>query len=139
MSKSKRFILCQNDFDNYEIRYDDKVFHFLWEVAPILNTQQAKIHRDEMSIKTMMSNMEKLEKENDELQKQVKRLQELAKRTEEEKEHFADLYNQCRRYKLSDEAIKQAYADLNRREREKHSQGNVTYVAKNQNEVFYYE
>ena len=38
-----RFILCQDDFGNYEIRYDDKVFHFLWEVAPILNEQQAII------------------------------------------------------------------------------------------------
>jgi len=38
-----RFILCQDDFGNYEIRYDDKVFHFLWEAAPILNEQQATI------------------------------------------------------------------------------------------------
>jgi len=38
-----RFILCQDDFGNYEIRYDDEVFHFLWEVAPILNEQQATI------------------------------------------------------------------------------------------------
>ena len=37
------FILCQDDLGNYEIRYDDKVFHFLWEVAPILNDQQATI------------------------------------------------------------------------------------------------
>jgi len=39
----KRFILCQDDLGNYEIRDDDKVFHFLWEVAPILNEQQATI------------------------------------------------------------------------------------------------
>ena len=39
----RRFILCQDDLGNYEIRYDDKVFHFLWEVAPILNEQQATI------------------------------------------------------------------------------------------------
>ena len=37
------FILLQDDFDNYEIRYNDEVFHFLWEVAPILNKQQAII------------------------------------------------------------------------------------------------
>ena len=38
------FLLCQDDFGNYEIRYDDdKIFHFLWEVAPILNKQQAII------------------------------------------------------------------------------------------------
>lgn len=40
----KRFILCQDDLGNYEIRYDDKVFHFLWEVAPILNKQQERIN-----------------------------------------------------------------------------------------------
>ena len=40
----KRFILCQDDLGNYEIRYEDKVFHFLWEVAPILNEQQATIN-----------------------------------------------------------------------------------------------
>jgi len=39
----KRFILCQDDLGNYEIRYDDKVFHFLCEVAPILNEQQSTI------------------------------------------------------------------------------------------------
>ena len=38
-----RFILCQDDFGNYEIRYDEEVFHFLWEVAPILNEQQEMI------------------------------------------------------------------------------------------------
>lgn len=38
-----KFILCQDDLGNYEIRYDDKVLHFLWEVAPILNEQQAVI------------------------------------------------------------------------------------------------
>ena len=48
------------------------------------------------------------------------------------------ILNKCCRHKSSDEYIKQAYADLNRREREKHSQGNATYIAKiNQNEVIY--
>lgn len=64
------FILCQDDFGNYEIRHDEEVFHFLWEVAPILNEQQAIIRRDEISIKTMMSNMEKLEEENEQLRKE---------------------------------------------------------------------
>ena len=41
----KQFILCQDDLGNYEIRYDDKVFHFLWEVAPILNKQQSTISK----------------------------------------------------------------------------------------------
>jgi len=51
-----RFILCQDDFGNYEIRYDDEVFHFLWEVAPILNEQQATI--------------QSLKEENEQLRKQ---------------------------------------------------------------------
>ena len=89
-----------------------------------LNEQQATIER--------------LEEENEQLKAKVKRLQDIATRTEEEKEHYADIYNECRRLKLSDEAIKQAYADLNRREREKHSQGNATYTGKiNRTEVIY--
>lgn len=40
-----RFVLSQDDFGNYEIRYDDKVFHFLWEVCPFLNEQQAIINK----------------------------------------------------------------------------------------------
>lgn len=55
-----------------------------------------------------------------------------------ENEQLQKQLNKCCRSKLSDEAIKQAYADLNRREREKHSQGNATYAVKiNQNEVIY--
>lgn len=68
----------------------------------------------------------------------IEQLKESVARIKEEKEHYANLYNKCRRLKLSDEAIKQAYADLNRREREKRSQGDVTYTAKmNLNEVIY--
>lgn len=72
----ERFILCQDDLGNYEIMDGDKVYHFLWEVAPILNEQQAIIRRDEISIKTMMSNMEKLEEENEQLRKDKERLKE---------------------------------------------------------------
>ena len=35
--------------------------------------QQATIHRDELSIKTMLTNMEKLEKENSELRQKLKK------------------------------------------------------------------
>lgn len=73
-----------------------------------------------------------------ELYEENEQLKELVTRAEEEKEYYADLYNKCRRLKLSDEAIKKAYADLNRREIEKHSQGNAAYTAKmNWNEVIY--
>ena len=37
----------------------------------------------------------------------------------------------------SDEAIRKAYANLNKKEREKHSQGNATYTRKSDLEVMY--
>lgn len=63
----KIFILCQDDLGNYEIRYDDKIFHFLWEIAPILNEQQATITE--------------LEEENEKLKRKIKNC---------EHEHFLD-------------------------------------------------
>ena len=53
MMSDVRFILCQDDFGNYEIRDNNKVFHFLWEVAPILNEQQATINNQEQKIKIL--------------------------------------------------------------------------------------
>ena len=50
MMSDVRFILCQDDFGNYEIRDNNKVFHFLWEVAPILNEQQATINEQNEAI-----------------------------------------------------------------------------------------
>ena len=50
----KRFILCQDDLGNYEIRDDDKVFHFLWEVAPILNEQQELLEKRERQLRKAM-------------------------------------------------------------------------------------
>ena len=41
------------------------------EVVKVLNEQQAIIRRDKMSIKTMMSNMKKLEEENEQLKQQL--------------------------------------------------------------------
>lgn len=54
----KRFILCQDDLGNYEIRYDDKVFYSLWEVAPILNKQQATIKKQESLIRKLSEKLE---------------------------------------------------------------------------------
>jgi len=45
------FILCQDDLGNYEIRHDEEIFHFLWEVAPILNEQQATIDKQDKAIR----------------------------------------------------------------------------------------
>ena len=44
------------------------------EMLEKINEQQSIIHRDEMSIKTMMSNMKKLEEENECLLSKNKRL-----------------------------------------------------------------
>ena len=46
---------------------NEKHYYSLREVVGLLNEQQSIIHKDEISIKTMMSNMEKLEKENEQL------------------------------------------------------------------------
>ena len=58
----KIFILCQDDLGNYEIRYDDKVFHFLGEVAPILNEQQVTIEQQENEIEKLKVEKQMLEK-----------------------------------------------------------------------------
>lgn len=130
----KRFILCQDDFGNYEIRYDEDVFHFLWEVAPILNEQQA-------TIQFLQNEIDELKKDIDIYKYEEKKHSETARKLYEENEQLKEqvqILNKCCRHKSSDEYVKQAYADLNRREREKHSQGNATYIAKiNQNEVIY--
>lgn len=47
------------------------------EICELLNEQQSIICRDELSIKTMMSNMEKIEEENEQLKKQNKQLRKL--------------------------------------------------------------
>lgn len=65
----------------YTLMFDEHTF-FVWdnvkeermtalEVTEKLNEQQSIIHRDKISIATMMSNMEKLEKENEKLRKEL--------------------------------------------------------------------
>ena len=46
---------------------NEKHYYSLRQVVELLNEQQSIIHKDEISIETMMSNMEKLEKENERL------------------------------------------------------------------------
>ena len=78
MMSEKRFILCQDDLGNYEIRYDDKVFHFLCEVAPILNEQQCIIQELERKVKKyakigegQLKQIIELQEENRELRQSV--------------------------------------------------------------------
>lgn len=80
----EQFILCQDDLGNYEIRYDDKIFHFLWEVAPILNEQQAilnalKEENDNCKndYRELFSNYVALEEKNEQLQEEIKRLEKM--------------------------------------------------------------
>ncbi len=70
----KRFILCQDDLGNYEIRYDDKVFHFLWEVAPILNEQQDTITGFQEKIFELRDDKEQLHTEISKLRQEVAEL-----------------------------------------------------------------
>ena len=55
------FILCQDDLGNYEIRKGDKVYHFLWEVAPILNEQQSIIQQLQIDLTDCKNRKEQLE------------------------------------------------------------------------------
>lgn len=49
-----------------------KHYYSLREVVNLLNEQQSIIRKDEISIEIMMSNMEKLEKENEQLKQEHK-------------------------------------------------------------------
>lgn len=51
--------------------YRDNEAYTNEEVADLLNEQQDKIHRDKLSIRTMLTNMEKLEKENEQLKQKL--------------------------------------------------------------------
>lgn len=80
MMRKKQFILCQDDLGNYEIRYDGMVFHFLWEVAPILNEQHFIINKlnDELELisNTKLYSRRELEKKVDEQQSTIQSLKE---------------------------------------------------------------
>ena len=73
----KRFILCQDDLGNYEIRYDGKVFHFLWEVAPILNEQQATNSALMTENNHLIDVIKEYAKKYEEQQATIRRLQDL--------------------------------------------------------------
>lgn len=62
----------------------------LTEIEYLLNDQQSIIRRDEISIKTMMSNMEKLEKENEQLRKDKEEEQYFASKWQKESEMLAN-------------------------------------------------
>ena len=73
------------------------------KVRDKLNEQQSIIRRDEMSIKTMMSNMKKLEEEKVELMEdcacQYKQIQKLESENEDLREVNKETVKQCERWK----------------------------------------
>ena len=84
MMNEKRFQLDIGDdycFINDKIEdktyaiYNDR-FKERWsqEIVDLLNEQSSIIRRDEISIKTMMSNMKKLEEENEQLKEELNNL-----------------------------------------------------------------
>ena len=64
----KRFVIDEEGISDNKT---DKWYCWKEEVVVLLNEQQDQIHRDELSIKTMLTNMEKLEKENEQLRKEL--------------------------------------------------------------------
>lgn len=76
MSEEKRFVCIDIGYgDDWYIRDNGRRLSEM-EIVDLLNEQQAIIHRDEISIKTMMSNMKKLEEENEQLRKYNRQLKE---------------------------------------------------------------
>ena len=91
------------------------------EVVDLLNEQQNIIHRDEISIKTMMSNMKKLEEENKQLKQEHKVvIDEMItdyKNLEEENEELKEIHQKgsksCEKWKQHKEAQIQQLEKMN--------------------------
>ena len=95
MMSEKRFKLLSGGFDEegnplYRIDTTDMLGNY--EICKKVIEQQAIIRRDEMSIKTMMSNMEKLEKENEDLREVNKENQLLHEENVKQCERWKNLY-----------------------------------------------
>jgi len=92
MMSEKRFTLREGltfEFSNIQDNGNDLSFE---DIVDLLNEQQSIIHRDEMSIKTMMSNMEKLEKVNEDLREVNKENQLLHEENVKQCEKWKNLY-----------------------------------------------
>ena len=110
-----QFILCQDDFGNYEIRCDSKVFHFLWEVAPILNEQQDTINKQLDQIielqdkyRILEFNHSRLEKRNKVQYEKIDEQQTIIKSKDKQLER---LYNYFQDY-LKDEMSGNAFSEM---------------------------
>ena len=76
------------------------------EMLEKINEQQSIIHRDEMSIKTMMSNMEKLEEENEQLKQKIQRWKNLYELKDSEVTARVDTLNRVCEYYTSEVLFK---------------------------------
>ena len=76
--KKRMIVIVLSNF--MDIPHNRKSFD---ELVAWLNEQGSIIRRDELSMKTMMSNMEKLEKENEQLEEHIKLLQKTIERMTE--------------------------------------------------------
>ena len=88
------------------------------EMLEKINEQQSIIRRDEMSIKTMMSNMKKLEEEKVELMEdcacQYKQIQKLESENEDLREVNKETVKQCERWKnlYENRAVKEVINEI---------------------------
>ena len=95
--------------------YNDR-FKERWsqEIVDLLNDQQLIIHRDEMSIRTMMSNMKKLEKENEQLRKEKEYYKEYALQYLLEYEFYSDNFLDTIKNTISEEEVKKIKEEENK-------------------------
>ena len=100
----KQFRITTNPKSN-AVAFDEKQKkHYIGiDLEDLLNEQQSIIRRDEMSIKTMMSNMKKLKEEKVELMEdcacQYKQIQKLESENEDLREVNKETVKQCERWK----------------------------------------
>ena len=89
--------------------------------------------------------VKQLKREKEEFKQEIKQYwkcrdkwKQEAKELRKENEQLKELLDKCRRVKFSEKKIKQEYAELNRKEREKHCSGDTTFTATlPHNEVVY--
>ena len=71
----KQFRVMSNEVKQlYCVESADGEMFSIQEVVDLLNEQSSIIRRDEISIKTMMSNMKKLEEKNEQLKEELNNL-----------------------------------------------------------------
>ena len=99
----KRFVIDEEGISDNKT---DKWYCWKEEVVDLLNEQQSIIRRDEISIKTMMSNMKKLEEENEQLKQKIQRWKNLYELKDAEVTARVDTLNRVCEYYLSETRFK---------------------------------